>query len=202
MSDKSLPFKLFCKTHLVWPPPRPVNSSAKCILLNDHLAKHSIHPTHPIICLSLSPQSTAYSNMLIPFLALSTLGPATSALLKDDQRCVNSALFHLHGVQQEPHYRTRRKDIRDCVTAQAAAPLPLRMICGHAQQGRYASTLWLFSLHPRYDALCQKHTVFSTFFSFNQCLNVLTDCARLPRCLFFFLLCALCHSGKGGNSVH
>lgn len=54
----------------------PVILSSKCILLNDNLAKHSIRPTHPIISLSLPPQSTAYSNMLIPFLALSTSGPS------------------------------------------------------------------------------------------------------------------------------
>lgn len=73
--------------------------------------------------LALSPQSTAYSNMLIPFLALSTLGPATSALLKDGERSVYSAFYHLYGIQPAPDFRTPRKDIMDCVTAQAA-PLP------------------------------------------------------------------------------
>lgn len=117
----------------------PVILSSKCILLNDNLAKHSIRPTHPIISLSLSPQSTAYSNMLIPFLALSTSGRATSALLKDGERCVYSALLHLYGIQPAPDYRTPWKDITDCVTAQAA-PLPLRKISGYARQGRYVST--------------------------------------------------------------
>lgn len=78
--------------------------------------------------------------MLIPFLALSTLGPATSALLKDAQRSVYSDFHHLYGIQPAPDYRTPRKDITDCVTAQAA-PLPSRMIRGCAQQGRYDSTL-------------------------------------------------------------
>lgn len=42
---------------------------------------------------------------------------------------------------------------------------PLRMMCGNAHQGRYASTLSLLSLPPRCDAerRCQKHAVFSTF---------------------------------------
>lgn len=32
---------------------------------------------------------------------------------------------------------------------------------------------------------------FQHFFFFNQCRNVLKDCARLPRCLFFSPLCPL-----------
>lgn len=102
--------------------------------------------------------------MLIPFLALSTLGPATSALLKDGEHCVYSALYHLYGIQPEADYRTPRKDIMDCVTAQVT-PLPSRMIYGYAQQGRYVSALYLFCMQSQVwcRALCQKHTVSSSY---------------------------------------
>lgn len=163
----------------------PVILSSKCILLNDNLAKHSIRPTHPIISLSLSPQSTAYSNMLIPFLALSTSGPATSALLKDGERCVYSALLHLYGIQPAPDYRTLGR-ISQIVLLHKQHLSPCERSAGMLDKaGMSLLTSSLACIPGMMQSTVPKTRRFQHLFQFNQCLNVLKDCTASPLSVFF-----------------